>query len=349
MKAHGTALVFALLALPASASAQPGRFPIALPGRLGGGAAPTPAEREFSAGEGLLRQGDTAGARARFEAARRLDPRDPRPAYYLGEVSRRAERWAEAEGFFRDAIRLRATMAEAHASLGAVLREEGRLADAITALEAALRLSPTLGEAHYNLGLCLEDQGELARAINEYRRATQQLASDPMPALNLGLALAAQPSLTPAQRSQSLDAIREAVRRGSAVRDVLATAGPAFRQLGEARLAADTLERARTMGEPTATILGELAQALWVANDRVVAEQRMGEAITRAPREASLRYLHGLMLADAGQRARAVEEFRQAVTLGAGTPLEARASARLRAMATTAPRGGGRSPSQKPS
>ncbi len=186
-----------------------------MPGRLGGGAAPTAAEREFSAGEALLRQGDTAGATARFEAARRLDPRDPRPPYYLGEVSRRAERWTEAEALFREAVRLRATMAEAHASLGAVLREEGRLPDAIASLEAALRLSSTLGEAHYNLGLCLEDQGDLPRAINEYRRAMQQLASDPMPALNLALALASQPAPSPAQRSQGLDALREAVRRGA--------------------------------------------------------------------------------------------------------------------------------------
>lgn len=330
-------LILALVALPLTSLAQPGRFPIPMPGRLGGGAAPTAAEREFSAGEALLRQGDTAGATARFEAARRLDARDPRPPYYLGEVSRRAERWTEAEALFREAVRLRATMAEAHASLGAVLREEGRLPDAIASLEAALRLSSTLGEAHYNLGLCLEDQGDLPRAINEYRRAMQQLASDPMPALNLALALASQPSPSPAQRSQALDALREAVRRGSTQRDVLAAAGPAFRQLGEARTAAETLERARAMGAPTAAILGELAQALWVTGDRATAERRMGEAITAAPRDATLRYLYGLMLADAGRRDRAIDEFRQAATLGEGTPIAERARQRLRAMHATVP------------
>ncbi len=331
-----TPILVALLSLPSAAIAQPGRFPIPIPGRLGGAAAPTPAEREFTAGETLLRQGDSAGARTRFEAARRLDPRDARPPYYLGEVSRQAERWAEAEGFFREAIRLRATMAEAHASLGAVLREEQRLADAVVELEQAVRLSPTLGEAHYNLGLCLEDRGELPRAINEYRRAMQQLASDPMPALALSIALASQPSPTPAQRAQALDALREAVRRGNTSRDVLIAAGPVFRQLGEARAAAETLERARAMGAPSASLLGELAQALWVSGDRVMADRRMTEAIAASPREATLHYLHGLMLADAGQRPRAIEAFRQAASLGAGTPLEARANARLRAMSPSA-------------
>ncbi len=345
------AVVLLALALPITARAQPGRLPINLPGRFGGAAAPTPAEREFSAGEGLLRQGDAAGARARFEAARRLDPRDARPVFYLGEVSRQGERWSEAEALFREAIRLRSTMAEAHASLGAVLREAGRLPDAVAALSQAVRLSPALGEAHYNLGLCFEDQGDLARAIGEYRRATQQLASDPMPALNLGLALAAQPAATLAQRTEALNALREAVRRGASNRDVLSAAGPAFRLLGEARTAAATLERARAMGEPTATLLGELAQALWVAGDRAVAEQRMGEAIGLAPREASLRYLHALMLADAGQRARAVEELRQAAALGAGTPVEARATARLQSLSALAapaarPHDGGRAPSR---
>lgn len=327
------ACALATVALSASASAQMGRMPIPFPGRPGGNAAPTAAEREFSAGEVMLRAGDADGARARFEAARRLDARDPRPVFYLGEVARQRAQWAEAEGLFREAIRLRPAMAEAHAELGAALREQGRLPDAVASLEQAVRLSPTLGEAHQTLALCLDDQGDATRAAQEYRRAMQLLADDPMPALNLGILLAnrAPPAASP-ERAEAVRVLREAVRRGRAQRDVLAAAGPGLRQVGEARDAATALERARTLGAPTSTILGELAQALWVVGDRAVAEQRMAEAIALSPREATLRYVHGLMLADANQREQSLAELRQAATLGAGTGLAARAEARIRAL-----------------
>ncbi len=66
--------------------------------------------------------------------------------------------------------------------------------------------------------------------------------------------------------------------------------------------------------------------------------QRVAEAVALAPTDASLRYVQGLMLAGAGQRDGAVTAFREAERLGAGTPLAARATAHLRALATPARR-----------
>ena len=63
----------------------------------------------------------------------------------------------------------------------------------------------------------------------------------------------------------------------------------------------------------------------------------MGEAIALDARDATLRYLYGLMLADAGRRDRAVEEFRQAAILGARTSIAERARQRLRAMRAPVP------------
>ncbi len=79
------ALVMAGLVASTTASAQRPRLPFPIRGMT---TDPTPAEREYTAGEVLLRGGDVAGAEARFEAARRLDPRDARPVFYLGEVAR---------------------------------------------------------------------------------------------------------------------------------------------------------------------------------------------------------------------------------------------------------------------
>jgi tetratricopeptide (TPR) repeat protein len=316
--------------------AQP-RLPIPVPGRFGSAAAPTPAEREFTAGETLLRRGDLDAARTRFEAARGLDARDPRPVYYLGEVARQRALWPEAEARFREAMRLRPTMAEAHASLGAVLRERGDLVGAVTALEAALRLSPGLGEARYTLALCLEDQGNTVGAEAAYRRAMTSLPEDPLPALNLGLMLASPEQITPTRRMSALAMLREAARRGRDQRNVLAAVGPAFRRLGDAAGAVAALERARGMGAPSAAVLGELAQALWVANDRPRAIEQIDAALAIAPREAPLHYLRGVMLAESEQRERAIEALRQAALLGAGTTIADRANTRIETLSVRVP------------
>ena len=79
------AVVLAAMLGATEAMAQRPRLPFPI---RGASAEPTPAEREYTAGEVLLRAGDLPGAEARFVAARGLDPRDARPVFYLGEVAR---------------------------------------------------------------------------------------------------------------------------------------------------------------------------------------------------------------------------------------------------------------------
>ena len=78
----------------ATAGAQRPRLPFPM---RGASADPTPAEREYTAGEVLLRGGDVTGAEARFVAAQGLDPRDARPVFYLGEVARARAETVRAE------------------------------------------------------------------------------------------------------------------------------------------------------------------------------------------------------------------------------------------------------------
>jgi Flp pilus assembly protein TadD len=110
----------------------------------------------------------------------------------------------------------------------------------------------------------------------------------------------------------------------------LVGAGPALRLIGELALAADALERAGAQGNPTATLLAELAQALWASGNQTLALQRVGEAIALDGQNAEVHYVRGLMLAQRGDRPAATAEMRTVVRLANGGPLGSRAEQRLR-------------------
>jgi tetratricopeptide (TPR) repeat protein len=329
-----TAALIALLSttVPATRSLAQSRIPIPIPqfGAAGATAQATPFELAIGRGDQALRRSDWSTAEREFQTAARLDARDPRPQFYLGEVEMRQSHWPAAEAHFRAAVRLNPRMAEAHAELGSVLREQSRGADAIAELENATRLDARLPEAHFNLALALEDANQPDRALAEYRRAVQLAPESPMPALDLGILLAGQhPAAGSPQRAEALRVLQSAVRASNNDHTVLAAAGPALRMLGEARLAADVLERARTQGPATPSLLAELAQALWAAGNHAQALTRIDEAVRASPDSAELHYVRGLMRAGQGDRPGAQTEMRAVLRLGAGTPLAERARAHI--------------------
>jgi Flp pilus assembly protein TadD len=119
--------------------------------------------------------------------------------------------------------------------------------------------------------------------------------------------------------------LNSAVRNAHDDRGILTNAGPALRSIGEYQLAAQVLERVRAMGNPSAAVLAELAQALWAEGQRADAVTRIDEAVHVDPQRPDFHYVRGLMLAGQGDRAGALAEMRQVVRLGAGSPLAAQA------------------------
>ncbi len=318
-------IMLALLgaAAPARAQVGLGRIPFPLPGQ---NRQATPFELAIGRGDQALRRGDFATARTEIDAAARLNPNDPRPPFYLGEIEFRQGHFAAAEAPLRNAIRLNPRMAEAHAELGNVLRELNRRPEALTELETAVRLDGQLGEAHLSLAMTLEDMGQRDRAIAEYRSAVRLAPEDPLAPLNLGILLAAgHPAAGSSERGEAFRMLQTAVRNAHDERAILASAGPALRSIGEFQLASQVLERVRAAGQPSAAILAELAQALWAAGNHPQGLTRIEEAIRADGQRADFHYVRGLMLAGQGDRAGALGEMRTVIRLGAGTPLAAQA------------------------
>jgi tetratricopeptide (TPR) repeat protein len=80
---------------------------------------------------------------------------------------------------YREAVRLKPDVPEAHNNLGVALRRKGDFDAAIAAFQAAVRLKPDAAETHNNLAVALRSKGDFPSAIVSSREAVR---------LNAGLA-----------------------------------------------------------------------------------------------------------------------------------------------------------------
>jgi protein O-GlcNAc transferase len=119
--------------------------------------------------------------RSRISLALRLEPtpdasRTAEARFHLGNLHCSQGRLDDAEGAYRDALRLRPAYADALNNLGSLLRDTGRVAEAERALSDAVRLRPHFAEAHFNLGTLFVDLRRYSEAAGHLRSS---LAVDP--------------------------------------------------------------------------------------------------------------------------------------------------------------------------
>jgi tetratricopeptide (TPR) repeat protein len=111
-----------------------------------------------------------------LEAAQRHYPTDFWINYWLAFSLWRADRPADAVGYYRAALAVRPEATAAYNNLGLALRSMGRSKEAIVAYEQALALDPRHLPAHNNLAVALLALGRAEEALASSQRA---LALDP--------------------------------------------------------------------------------------------------------------------------------------------------------------------------
>jgi len=89
----------------------------------------------------------------------------------LGVVLKALNRWPEAEASFRQAIIISPTNVEAHYNLGLLLHGLGHLSEAEASYRDAVAIRPDLAVAHNNLGVVLNSLGRNKEAEVAYHRA----------------------------------------------------------------------------------------------------------------------------------------------------------------------------------
>jgi tetratricopeptide (TPR) repeat protein len=139
---------------------------------------PTEQQAEAYGELGVLYQGYTLvePARAAFENARRLNPKDPRWPYYLGHIQWRENQPEAAIGLFEEALELAPGEAPIHVRLGEVLLEQGRLDEADGHFAAAAEAGDN-ATALFNRGQIASQQGETQKAVDFFQQ-TLALAPD---------------------------------------------------------------------------------------------------------------------------------------------------------------------------
>jgi hypothetical protein len=139
---------------------------------------PTSAVAQSGLGRLLEREGDVAGATARYETAVRLWPRYARFRAEWGRLLARQGRVEEGVAELRRAVALDPGSAAVRVTLGVILLRQGRLEEAAAEYRAALAIQPDSWEAHENLAVVLARRGDSAAAAAHHQRA-RALRGDP--------------------------------------------------------------------------------------------------------------------------------------------------------------------------
>ncbi len=123
-------------------------------------------------GSALVRAGRKEEAKAAFEEALRLNPKNPLACFELALLIKGSDP-ARAEELLRTAAENapRTQKAAPYIALGDLLMEKGDAASARDAYEKAVADAPFLLDAHLGLAKALEALGEKGRALEEYRSA----------------------------------------------------------------------------------------------------------------------------------------------------------------------------------
>jgi eukaryotic-like serine/threonine-protein kinase len=128
-------------------------------------------------------------------AAVAVRPRSVAPVFLAmalnnyGVTLTRQGRNDEAISTWREVLRLRPDLAEAHANLGNALHRQGNLDEAIVEYREAVRIRPDLAQPHYFLGFALQSRGRLDDAITEYTAAIRARPDHAQARENLGKAM----------------------------------------------------------------------------------------------------------------------------------------------------------------
>jgi tetratricopeptide (TPR) repeat protein len=152
------------------------------------------AQTYLALGEDELAASHSETARTLPKKTAMNDPRTARPVEPVGSRANndrgillsRERRDEEAEGHFREALRINPEFAEAHYNLGTVLARTGRTDEAIAHLSDAVRLGPDHADAQVNLAVALGVLGDTEESERRLREALRVDPDHPAAHLHLG-------------------------------------------------------------------------------------------------------------------------------------------------------------------
>jgi tetratricopeptide (TPR) repeat protein len=257
----------------------------------------------------LYQDGNVSGSASAFEALRQSAPENADVNSWLGFLYLKMDRNSDAVAPLEKAVGLMPSGLDVLNNLGSAYMATGQYDRADDTFRRALAVKPDFFDAHYNMGNVAQKRGDHDAAIEIYRKALAINDNDPFVHNNLGVSLTA--------KGMDADAARH-FSRAAELRPERAlfhqNAGLAMLRSGNAAGAIPHLEAADRMGS-NADVVVALAQAY---SDTGQTEKAMA-ALQRAGSAGSgshgIFYNEGVMHANAGHWAEAVEANRKALAL----------------------------------
>jgi len=126
--------------------------------------------------QSFMQQGSDDKAIEPLLKGRATLPQDATLEYYVGLISLRLGKVAEAETALNNSVRLRPDMVESHYQIGKLYTETDRISQARTEFECVIGLAPANSSAHYQLSKLYAKLGETQKAAemaDETRRLMQ--------------------------------------------------------------------------------------------------------------------------------------------------------------------------------
>lgn len=265
----------------------------------------------FDLGRQLFIRNDFAEAEEAFKKAVLANPNDPMTYTILGGIlMQQGNRTSEAEGYFRKAIAVDSTFADAYHNLGLLFTLENRLGEAESAYRKTIAVDPHHQDAYHSLGTLLNEQGRLIEAEDAFRKA---ITADPNRAETyFSLAVL----LTNNKRWKEAEEIyRKAV-------EVDPTCAPAYYNLGLLYSEQNRLKEAEDSWRKAISADSSFANAYTNLGNLLLSQNRLNEAkdllrggVTVEPNSASSFYLLGEILFEQNSFNEAEAAWRKAVLL----------------------------------
>ncbi|HAM36837.1 MAG TPA: hypothetical protein DEB40_13410 [Elusimicrobia bacterium] len=308
-------------------------------------------EARYFSGFKLLRQGAQAQAIKQLESSRSWGPREVNAIYELGNAYARAERFADAERAYRQALAANAGYDEIYFNVGAVTGARlGQASRALDFYRMARLINPVSAEVYNSLSaVYLQDPGRFAVPAREllesavrffpdnanhwhnlaYLDSLQKRWPEAIAAYTRALTLA--PDMTISENAL-LAVARQSGRPRPPILDALALLRELDARLGRSDYSPASLDLALRL----AAQFPEMTKARFLAGSLLLVRGRAPEAIphlewvvSREPRHVSALANLGNAYASVGRPKDAAAKFREALSLD---PRNAAAQSGLRAL-----------------
>jgi tetratricopeptide (TPR) repeat protein len=272
---------------------------------------PDDAALQITAGNYLLAARRFEDAKARAEAALKLQPRDVQAQVLLGNSLAGLRNVDQAIAEIEEAIRIDPTRGATYTNLGILQMSRGRAEAAEAAFKRSIELAPKWAPAHLSLANHYWATGKRAEAEQSLRAALE--AEPKNPNANRAMAL----FLISNNRAREAEPFVRAVAESGAAPFALADF---YLLQNRASDAIPELQQLRTGQRTAHAAARRLAQAYAVRGDYDDAQRVVDDLLQKDPRDSESLLLKGQLLARVGKREEALAQLKAAAEVDPSSP-----------------------------